>query len=37
MEAKNNELAHRHGYDVAMQGAMAIFAVKLKRILTLMK
>ena len=42
--AKNNELKHRHGYDIAsssgligmeMQGAMAIFAVNLKRILKL--
>ena len=39
IEAKNSELKHRHGYDVAsssgligmqMQGAMAIFAVNLK-------
>jgi IS5 family transposase len=46
IEAKNSELKHRHGYDVAsssglvgmhMQGAMAIFAVNLKRILALMK
>jgi hypothetical protein len=46
IEAKNSELKHRHGYDVAssagligmqMQGAMAIFAVNLKRILTLVK
>ncbi len=46
IEAKNSELKHRHGYDVAsssglvgmqMQGAMAIFTVNLKRILTLMK
>jgi len=46
IEAKNSELKHRHGYDVAtssglvgmhMQGAMAIFAVNLKRILTLIK
>ena len=46
IEAKNSELKHRHGYDIAtsaglfgmqMQGAMAIFAVNLKRILTLMK
>ncbi|MFY0188363.1 transposase, partial [Bacillus cytotoxicus] len=46
IEAKNSELKHRHGYDVAsssgligmqLQGAMAIFAVNLKRILTLMK
>ncbi|MEH6852309.1 IS1182 family transposase, partial [Bacillus pseudomycoides] len=42
IEAKNSELKHRHGYDVAsssgligmrMQGAMAIFAVNLKRIM----
>lgn len=42
IEAKNSELKHRHGYDVAsssglvgmeMQGAIAIFAVNLKRIL----
>lgn len=46
IEAKNSELKNRHGYDVAsssglvgmrMQGAMAIFAVNLKRIITLMK
>jgi len=46
IEAKNSELKHRHGYDVAssaglfgmqMQGAMAIFAVNLKRIISLMK
>lgn len=46
IEPKNSELKHRHGYDVAsssglfgleMQGAMAIFAVNLKRIITLMK
>lgn len=45
IEAKNSELKHRHGYDVAsssglvgmeLQGAMTIFAVNLKRILTLM-
>ncbi|MGE6594353.1 IS1182 family transposase [Bacillus mycoides] len=45
IEAKNSELKHRHGYDVAsssgligmqMQGAMAIFTVNLKRIMTLM-
>lgn len=45
IEAKNSELKHRHGYDVAsssgligmeMQGAMAIFVVNLKRILKLM-
>ena len=44
IEAKNSELKHRHGYDVAsssgligleMQGAMAIFSVNLKRILKL--
>ncbi|MCR2808073.1 IS1182 family transposase [Paenibacillus soyae] len=42
IEAKNSELKHRHGYDVAissgllgmqLQAAMAIFAVNLKRIL----
>jgi transposase len=46
IEAKNSELKHRHGYDVAsssgfvgmqVQGAMAIFTVNLKRILKLMK
>lgn len=46
VEAKNSELKQRHGYDVAtstglfgmqMQGAMTIFAVNLKRIITLMK
>jgi len=46
IEAKNSELKHRHGYDVAisaglfgmqMQGAMTIFAVNLKRIIILMK
>lgn len=45
IEAKNSELKHRHGYDVAsssgligmeMQGAMAIFTVNLKRILKLL-
>ncbi|WP_374703430.1 transposase [Bacillus sp. Marseille-P3661] len=45
IEAKNSELKNRHGYNVAkssgligmeMQGAMAIFAVNLKRILKLM-
>ena len=44
IEAKNSELKHRHGYDVAsssgligmeLQGAMAIFTVNLKRILKL--
>lgn len=46
IEAKNSELKHRHGYDVAtssglvgmeLQGAMAIFAVNIKRILKLMQ
>ena len=45
IEAKNSELKHRHGYDTAsssgligmeMQGAFAIFAVNLKRILKLL-
>lgn len=45
IEAKNSELKHRHGYDIAsssgligmeLQGAMAIFTVNLKRILKLM-
>jgi len=45
IEAKNSELKHRHGYDVAsssgligmeLQGAVAIFAVNLKRILKLL-
>ena len=44
IEAKNSELKHRHGYDISkssglvgmqMQGAVAIFAVNLKRILKL--
>jgi hypothetical protein len=44
IEAKNSELKHRHGYDVAsssgligmqLQGALAIFTVNLKRILKL--
>ena len=44
IEAKNSELKHRHGYDVAsssgligmeLQGAMAIFTVNIKRILKL--
>lgn len=44
IEAKNSELKHRPGYDVAsspgligmeMQGAMTIFAVNLKRIIKL--
>lgn len=46
IEAKNSELKHRHGYDVAkssgllgmeLQGAMAIFTVNLKRIMKLLK
>lgn len=46
IEAKNSELKHRHGYDVAsasglfgmrLQGATTIFAVNLKRIITLIK
>lgn len=46
IEAKNSEMKHRHGYDVAtstglfgmrMQGAMTIIAVNLKRIITLMR
>src|SRR3954451_6232242 len=45
IEAKNSELKHRHGYDTAtssglfgmkIQGATAIFAVNLKRILKLL-
>lgn len=45
IEAKNSELKHRHGYDVAsssglagmeIQGATAIFAVNMKRIIKLM-
>lgn len=45
IEAKNSELKHRHGYEVAsssgligmeMQGALAIFAVNLKRIIGLL-
>lgn len=45
IEAKNSELKHRHGYDIAssaglfgmeVQGATAIFAVNLKRILKLL-
>jgi len=44
IEAKNSELKHRHGYDIAsssgllgmeMQGALTIFAVNMKRIITL--
>lgn len=46
IEAKNSELKHRHGYDIAsssgligmhLQGAVSMFAVNIKRILTLMK
>lgn len=45
IEAKNSELKHQHGYDVAvasglvgmqMQGALSIFTVNVKRILKLM-
>lgn len=45
IEAKNSELKHQHGYDVAiasglvgmqMQGALSIFTVNIKRILKLM-
>jgi hypothetical protein len=45
IEAKNSELKHRHGYDVAssaglfglqVQGATTIFAVNLKRIIKLL-
>lgn len=45
VEAKNSELKHRHGYDVAsssglfgmqIQGAATIFAVNMKRIIKLM-
>ena len=44
IEAKNSELKHQHGYDVAtssglismqMQGALSIFTVNLKRIIKL--
>jgi len=46
IEAKNSELKHRHGYDVAIssglfgmriQGAISIFSVNIKRILTLLR
>ena len=46
IEAKNSELKHRHGYDVAsssglvgmqLQGAMALFTVNLKRIIKLIE
>lgn len=46
IEAKNSELKHRHGYDVAsssgllgmeLQGAVTIFTVNMKRILRLME
>lgn len=45
IEAKNSELKHRHGYDVAsssgllgmeMQSAVTIFAVNMKRIIKLL-
>ncbi|MFT9495258.1 transposase [Anaerosolibacter sp.] len=45
-EAKNSELKNRHGYDVAIssglfgmriQGAISIFSVNIKRILTLLQ
>jgi transposase len=45
IEAKNSELKHRHGYEIAsssglrgmrIQGAMAIFTVNLKRIIKLL-
>lgn len=45
IEAKNSELKHRHGYDVAsssgligmeIQGAVTIFAVNVKRIINMM-
>lgn len=45
IEAKNSELKHRHGYDTAsssgligmeIQGALAIFAVNVKRILKIL-
>jgi hypothetical protein len=45
IEAKNSELKHRHGYDIAsyaglfgmeIQGATSIFVVNLKRILKLL-
>ncbi|WP_085506910.1 IS1182 family transposase [Thalassobacillus devorans] len=46
IEAKNSELKHRHGYEIAsssglegmrMQGAMAIFTANVKRIVKLIK
>jgi len=46
IEAKNSELKNQHGYNVAissgllnmeLQGALSIFAVNIKRIITLMK
>ena len=46
IEAKNSELKHRHGYETAsssgligmeIQGALTIFAVNLKRIITLIR
>ena len=45
IEAKNSELKHQHGYDVAtssglvgmqMQGALTIFTVNIKRIIKLL-
>jgi hypothetical protein len=45
IEAKNSELKHRHGYDIAsssgllgmeMQGAITMFALNMKRIIKLM-
>lgn len=45
IEAKNSELKHRHGYDIAsssglfgmeIQGAVTMFAVNMKRIITLL-
>ncbi|MFC0023770.1 IS5/IS1182 family transposase, partial [Neobacillus cucumis] len=45
IEAKNSELKHRHGFKIAncsglfgmeIQGATAIFAVNIKRILKLL-
>lgn len=45
IEAKNSELKHRHGYDVAsssgllgmeLQGAVTMFVVNMKRIITLL-
>ena len=45
IETKKSELKHRHGYDVAsasgqfgieLQGAITMFAVNMKRIITLL-